>query len=120
MNSALPPDATELVRIARDGDGDALGQLLARYGNYLLLLARVQIGRRLQGKVDPADVVQETFLGASRDFPKFRGTTEAEFRAWLRQILASLLANLVRHYQGTQRRDIRLERRLTVELDESS
>jgi RNA polymerase sigma-70 factor (ECF subfamily) len=110
----------ELLRQARAGDAPALGRLLELYRAYLLVLARVQIGRRLQGKVDASDVVQEACLGAYRDFPQFRGTTEKEFLAWLRQVLASLLANLVRHYQGTQRRDVRLERQLTVELDQSS
>src|SRR5207237_9627267 len=83
-------------------------------------LARGRIGRRLQGKVDASDVVQEAFLGACRDFPQFRGTTTNEFLGWLRQTVASLLANLVRHYQGTQRRDVRLERQLAVELEQSS
>ncbi len=110
----------ELLDLARAGDGPALGQLLERYRPYLKVLARVQIGRRLQGKVDASDVVQDAFLGASRDFLQFRGTTEQEFTAWLRQVLASLLANLVRHYQGTQRRDVRLERQLAVELEQSS
>ncbi len=109
-----------LLEQARAGDGPALGRLLESYRPYLGVLARVQIGRRLQGKADAEDVVQEAFLGAARDFPQFRGASEGEFRAWLRQILASLLANLVRHYQGTQRRDIRLERQLSVELDQSS
>jgi RNA polymerase sigma-70 factor (ECF subfamily) len=40
--------------------------------------------------------------------------------SWLRQILAGLLANLVRRYFGTQRRDVRLERELADELDRSS
>jgi RNA polymerase sigma-70 factor (ECF subfamily) len=97
-----------------------LGQLLELYRSYLLLLARLQIGRRLQGKVDPADLVQETFLKAHRDFARFRGTTETELAAWLRQILAMSLAGLVRHYLGTQRRDPRLERELALEIDESS
>lgn len=110
----------QLLNQARAGDGTALGRLLEIYRGYLLVLARVQIGRRLQGKVDESDVVQEAFLGATRDFPQFRGKSDKEFQAWLRQILVSLLANLVRHYQGTQRRDIRLERQLTVELDQSS
>jgi RNA polymerase sigma-70 factor (ECF subfamily) len=109
-----------LLAQARAGDVPVLGRLLESYRSYLLVLARVQIGRRLQGKVDPADLVQEAFLGAFRDFHQLRGTTEKELIGWLRQILASLLANLVRHYQGTQRRDIRLERQLTVELDQSS
>jgi RNA polymerase sigma-70 factor (ECF subfamily) len=113
-------DPEQLVQQAKAGQGNALGQLLELYRPYLTVLARVQIGRRLQGKVDAADLVQEAFLGAARDLAQFRGTTEPEFRAWLRQILASLLANLVRHYQGTQRRDIRLERQLSIELDQSS
>jgi RNA polymerase sigma-70 factor (ECF subfamily) len=113
-------DPEQLLHQVRTGDGPALGRLLELYRAYLVVLARVQIGRRLQGKVDASDLVQEAFLGATRDFPQFRGTTEPEFLSWLRQILASLLANLVRHYQGTQRRDVRLERQLAVELEQSS
>src|SRR5438552_14819996 len=99
MNRATDPTHEELLGRARTGDRPALGRLLERYRAYLVVLARVQIGRRLQGKVDAADVVQDAFLGAYRDFPQFRGTTEPEFAGWLRQILASLLANLVRYYQ---------------------
>jgi RNA polymerase sigma-70 factor (ECF subfamily) len=110
----------ELLAGARTGNDGALGQLLERYRPYLLLLARVQIGRRLQGKADCADVVQETFLEASRHFEQFRGTTEAEVVVWLRQILAGCLAHLVRRYCGTQARDVRLERTLEYDLNQSS
>src|SRR5438105_2802969 len=120
MSGESPPDATQLVCFARDGDGEALGQLLARYGNYLSLLARVQVGRRLQGKIDPADLVQETFLEAHRHFPAFRGQSEPEVAAWLRQIMAGVLSNQLRRYLGTQGRDVRLERELAGELDRSS
>src|SRR5215471_1322518 len=120
MSETVDSDTQQLLLRAKAGDASALGTLLELYRAYLLVLARVQIGRRLQGKVDASDVVQEAFLGACRDFPQFRGNTSKEFLAWLRQILASLLANLVRHYQGTQRRDVRLERQLAVELDQSS
>jgi RNA polymerase sigma-70 factor (ECF subfamily) len=104
----------------RSTGGTERGGLLERYRNYLTLLARVQIGRRLQGKVDAADLVQETFLQAHRDFDQFRGTTEDELTAWLRQILAHQTAMCVRRYYATQRRDVRLERELAVELDQSS
>jgi RNA polymerase sigma-70 factor (ECF subfamily) len=110
----------QLLSLARTGQGAALGALLERFRNYLTLLARLQIDRRLQGKVDPSDVVQETFLEAHRDFARFRGSSEAELAAWLRQVLAHNLANVLRHYRGTQRRDVRLERQLQVELDQSS
>src|SRR5437867_4753384 len=101
MNTSDPQDPEQFLRLAREGSGAALGQLLELYRRYLLLLARLQIGRRLQGKVDAADLVQETFLDAHRHFAQFRGTTEAEVTSWLRQILATNLANLVRHYLGT-------------------
>src|SRR5262249_56256194 len=61
---------------ARSGDTAALGRLLEGYRGYLALLARVQISRRLQGKADPADLVQETFLDAHRNFAPFPGSAD--------------------------------------------
>ena len=113
-------DPEEMIALAKRDRTGALGQLLELYRNYLSLLARVQIGRRLQGKIDAADAVQETFLEAHRNFPQFRGTTEGEFVAWLRQILGARLSNLVRHYLGTKGRDIRLERAMIQEMGQSS
>lgn len=110
----------QLIRLARAGDEQALGRLLELYRNYLLLAARLQISRRLQSKVDAADLVQETFLKAHRHFGQFRGNSEPELAAWLRQILAASVANLVRHYLGTQGRDVRLERELADDLDRST
>ena len=120
MNTNAGPDPEQLLVLARAGHGPALGQLLELYRNYLTLLARLQIGRRLQGKVDSADLVQESFLEASEHFDQFRGTSEAELAAWLRQILVSRLAKLVRHYCTAQRRDVRLERQLADEVEQSS
>jgi RNA polymerase sigma-70 factor, ECF subfamily len=118
MDMATEPERRLLA--ARAGDKNALGVLLQSYEGYLGLLARVQVGRRLQGKADPADLVQETFLEAHRNFPLFRGTTEGEFVSWLRCILATRLANLVRRYLGTQARDLRLEQDLALALEASS
>ncbi len=120
MNANDIPEPDRLLAAAGAGDRNARGQLLELYRAYLSLLARLEIDRRLQGKVDPSDLVQETFLEAYRDFEQFRGSTEKEFLSWLRQVLLSNLANLVRHYLGTQGRDVRLERALAVGLDESS
>jgi RNA polymerase sigma-70 factor (ECF subfamily) len=110
----------DLLARARAGQDGALGQLLELYRPYLMLLARLQIGRRLQGKADCADLVQETFLEAARNFAHFRGGSEPELVGWLRQILAGCLAHLVRRYYGTQARDVRLERALQHDLDQSS
>jgi len=114
------PDPEQLLRLAKAGSGPGLGQLLELYRRYLGLLARLQINRRLQARFDASDLVQETFLKAHRHFGQFSGSTEEELLSWLRQILATTLANSVRHYYGTQRRDLRLERELAAELDQSS
>ena len=109
-----------LLDLATAGDGAALGVLLQRYHHYLTLLARVQLGRRIQGKIDVLDIVQDVSLEVHRKLGMFRGSSEGEFLAWLRQILSGILANQVRRYLGTKRRDIRLERDLGEDLDRSS
>lgn len=110
----------EWLSQALEGDRDALGRLLIRYRAYLRMLAQAQIHHKLQGKADASDLVQETCLEAHRSIQAFRGSTSDEFSAWLRGILANLLAKHVRHYLGTQQRNIRLEQSLTHELDQAS
>ena len=110
----------QLLHAAQAGDGATLGRLLELYRRYLALLARVQIGQRLQGKVDASDLVQETFLEAHRNFAQFRGRSEGELVRWLRQILAANLADLLRRYLGAQGRDVRLEREIEDAFDRSS
>lgn len=112
-------DAERLLADAR-ADSAQLGRLLDGYRNYLRMLARIQIGRRMQGKVDASDVVQEAFLDAHRYFPNFRGTDQAQLLKWLREILAGTLSNQVRRYFGTQARDPRLEVGIAADLDHSN
>jgi RNA polymerase sigma-70 factor (ECF subfamily) len=120
MTGGSHPDPEALLHLARGGDRDALGRLLDLYRNYLGVLARVGIGRRLQGKVDDSDLIQDTFMEAYRHFDRFRGASEADLMAWLRQILAGRLDKVVRHYYGTRRRDIRLEQELAMRINQSS
>lgn len=113
-------DPEKLLSRALTGEQHSLGELLEVYREYLTLLARLQIGRRLQGKVDAADLVQETFLEAHRNWKRFRGTSEAELLAWLRRILAARIVDVLRRYLGSKGRDVRLERELAQELERSS
>jgi RNA polymerase sigma-70 factor, ECF subfamily len=92
---------------------------LDRFRSYLLLLARAGLGGRLRGKLDPSDVVQQTLLEAHRDAAQFRGTTDAERAAWLRQALARNLANAARDLTRAKR-DVGRERSLQAALDDSS
>ena len=112
-------DYRRLLQSARQGSSEEVGQLLDAYRSYLSLLARLHIRGQLRGKADPSDLVQETFLAAHKHFPQFRGATEEELLAWLRQIMASKLANLARRYVAAGRA-VNLERQMADDLDRSS
>lgn len=82
---------------------------LERYRPYLTVLARVQVGQRLRGMVDPEDLVQDTCLAAVAGAGRFRGAGDGELTAWLRAILASRVFRLVERHCGTDARDVRRE-----------
>jgi RNA polymerase sigma-70 factor (ECF subfamily) len=116
-------DAALLIDRARHGSRSSLGHLLQQYRNYLVVLAATQIERRLQPRVSPSDVVQETMLRAHKNFGQFRGTTEQELLAWLRQILVNNLAKFVEQHMLAARRDVRREvsiERLGAALEQST
>src|SRR5438874_1780252 len=97
------------------GQGEDLGRFL----EYLHLLARLRLGPRLRAKVDPSDIVQETLMDAHKGWAKFRGSSEAELMAWLRQILAHNLADAAKAQKKAQR-DVALERSLEAEIEQDS
>lgn len=92
---------------------------LAKHRRYLQFLARTQLRDRLSAKVDPSDIVQDTFTQAVRKADQFKGTTDAELAAWLRQILARNLLMTYRHYDA-DRRAISRERQVVQSVDQSS
>lgn len=115
--------AFSLLDRARQGSRSSLGSLLQQYRNYLTVLAATQIEKRLQPRVSPSDVVQETMLRAHKNFAQFRGTTEPELLAWLRQILVNNLAKFVEQHMMAARRDVRREvsiERLGAALEQST
>jgi RNA polymerase sigma-70 factor (ECF subfamily) len=103
---------TGLIQRARRGGPQARERLLESYRNYLKLLARTGIDVSLQGKADPSDLVQEALLKAHQGFGQFRGTTEADLVAWLRQIMARLLVDFARRYRLAAARRVGRERSL--------
>lgn len=95
------------------------GSVLERYRDYLQLLARLRVGRQLQGKIDPSDLVQLTLLRAHQAIEQFQGTQECERAAWLRKVFATTTADEIKRY-SRGKRDVGLERSLLALHDESS
>ena len=111
------PDADDscggLIRAARGGSREALGALLQRHRDYLLTVAREEVHGDYCAKGGASDLVQETFVDAQRDFPRFRGDSGDDLLRWLRGILKNNLVDFVRRYR-TPARAIGLERPLSL------
>ncbi len=115
-NDRNPVESFEqLVRMAQSGDRNAIGNLIERYRKYLLLIANQDIGPELKTKMGASDVVQDSLINAQVHFEQFHGTSEREFKAWLKAILTNDIRKCHRHF-ATQKRDANLE----INLQEQS
>lgn len=102
-------NAERWITEARGGSREALDRLLESYSPYLFAHAKHGLCAALRCRLDAGDVVQETLLKGWRYFSQFRGETELEWRAWLRQILRRTLANERREHIQSAVRSIRRE-----------
>jgi RNA polymerase sigma-70 factor (ECF subfamily) len=108
MDSAMTSefdDEPELLRRATGGDQDALRELFGRYRDRLKRMVRLRLSRRLQGRVDDSDVVQESFLDIARNLPDYVRQPRLPFFLWLRHLTGLKLAEVHRKHLGTQLRD---------------
>jgi RNA polymerase sigma-70 factor (ECF subfamily) len=113
---------TTLIEQARIGAPEPVGRLLQLYQNYLTVLATTQLDRRLRRRMNPSDLVQEAMLAAHRDFGQFRGGSERELLAWLRQILINCLHHAIETHLKAKMRDVRCEislEQVSASLDRS-
>jgi RNA polymerase sigma-70 factor (ECF subfamily) len=110
------PGVETWIEAARRGDREALGQALASFRDYLLLMANDGLEPGVVAKGGASDVVQDTFCRAHRAFGDFRGRSEAEWRNWLRIILIRCLAHHRRRYGATSKRRRALEVPIPTEM----
>src|SRR6516225_8951129 len=100
-----PSDIDSLLERAGAGDAEALGQLFAAYRDRLRQMVRLRLDRRLQGRLDPSDVIQEAYLDCARRLPDYARDQGMPFYLWLRFLTGQRLIDLHRQHLGTQMRD---------------
>jgi RNA polymerase sigma-70 factor (ECF subfamily) len=108
MGHAMTSDArepSELLRRAGQGDPQALGELFARYSKRLRRMVQLRLDRRLQGRLDPSDVLQEAYLEFARSLAEYLRNPQVPIFLWVRLIAGRKLQALHRHHLGTQARD---------------
>src|SRR5580698_3776970 len=108
MDSAMNPDTRtndQLLDAARNGDEGALAVLFERHRDRLERMVWLRMDRRLQGRVDPADVVQDAYLAARGKFSQYSADPQVPFFLWLRLEVGQKLVDVHRFHLGTKVRD---------------
>jgi RNA polymerase sigma-70 factor (ECF subfamily) len=100
------PDTDQLLDQASQGDSPARQLLLDRHRRRLKRMISLRLSRRLAGRVDPSDVVQDVLLEANRQFPRYLDERPLPFYPWLRQIALQRLTQLHRRHIGARRRSV--------------
>ena len=98
-------DTPDLLRRAAAGDAQALGGLFDRHRDRLRRMVQVRLDRRLQGRIDPSDVLQEAYLEFARSLADYLRNPAVPFFLWLRYLTGMKLHALHRHHLGTKARD---------------
>src|SRR5438093_7790583 len=98
-------EVIDLLRRAAGGDEQAFGKLFARYRDRLKRMVHLRLSRRLQGRVDDSDVLQEAYLDVAKRLPEYVQQPALPFYLWLRHLTGLKLAEVHRRHLGTQLRD---------------
>jgi RNA polymerase sigma-70 factor (ECF subfamily) len=98
-----------LIRRIEDGDERALSELFARYRKRLKVMVKLRMDRRLQGRLDPSDVLQEAYFDVAQRAKEYRDNPAMPGFLWLRWITAQKLMALHRKHLGAQMRSAGME-----------
>src|SRR5438067_8608422 len=100
-----PADCDALASRAAAGDEAALAELFGHYRKRLRQMVRLRLDRRLQGRVDPSDVLQEAYLDVAAQLPHYATKPEMSFFLWLRLVTGQRLMRIHRQHLGAALRD---------------
>ena len=80
-------------------------ELFARYRDRLRRMVKLRMDRRLQGRLDPSDVLQEAYLDVAKRAAEYRANPAMPVFLWLRLITGQKLMALHRKHLGAQMRN---------------
>jgi RNA polymerase sigma-70 factor, ECF subfamily len=98
-------ETNRVLEQAAQGDAQIFGALLSRHQPRLRRMIALRLDRRLQGRIDPSDVIQEAYLEASARLAEYLRNPSMPFFLWLRFLTGQKLVTLHRHHMGVQMRD---------------
>jgi RNA polymerase sigma-70 factor (ECF subfamily) len=100
-----PDRIDELVGRAARGEEEALAELFSGYRDRLRQMIRLRLDRRLQGRIDPSDVLQDAFIEIAEKLPEYASRAGMPFFVWLRMVVGERLLRIHRHHLGAAMRD---------------
>lgn len=98
-------DLQSLVSRASAGDAEAMDILFSLFRPRLKRMVHLRLNRRLQGRVDDSDIIQEALIDAARKLPQYAQEPQLPFYLWLRHLTGLKLIEVHRRHLGTQMRD---------------
>src|SRR5262249_47561757 len=99
-----PERIDELIQRAGRGEDEALGELFACYRGRLRQMIRLRLDRRLQGRVDPSDVLQDAYIDVAQKLPEYAAKAAIPFFVWLRLVVGERLLRVHRYHLGAAMR----------------
>jgi RNA polymerase sigma-70 factor (ECF subfamily) len=98
-------ETNRLLRDAARGDHAEWDRLLERHRGRLRRMVALRLDQRLQGRIDPSDVIQEAYLEAWTRLAEYLRQPDMPFFLWLRFLAGQQLVTLHRHHLGVKMRD---------------
>jgi RNA polymerase sigma-70 factor, ECF subfamily len=105
MSDENPRDDDDLLRRLEVGDERALTELFTRHRERLRRMIRLRLDRRLRGRIDSSDVLQDTYLAVARRAREYPGQAAMPPFLWLRLLTGQTLQALHRHHLKVHMRD---------------
>ena len=110
-------ETEELLIGVRDGDGEAVNQLLDRHREALRRMVRLRLDQKIQRRVGVSDVVQDVLVEANRRLQDYSKNPPMSFHLWLRQIAKDRIIDAHRRHRGSAKRSVDREHAFSAPAD---